>query len=132
MLATFARIAIVIAIGIGIYKFYPRLSPQVKQTLSQPKVLGESIVNPVVNSLNKVLPDQINLPTIKASPNSSSISSSSSNTALNSVLNDVKSKAGDIAQEQFDNLKKEAGKTFCQVIIKKIEQECGLGVTPTP
>lgn len=132
-MAALIRILVIIALGIGVYKFYPRLSPQVKQTLSQPKVLGESIYVPVANSLNKILPDKVNLPTIKPSSNTTTLnSSSSSNAALNSVLNDVKSKAGDIAQEQFNNLKNEAGKTFCQVIIKRIEQECGLTITPTP
>lgn len=126
------RLALVAAAVFGLYKLYPRFKP-VLEPIIKPEVLGAEIIHPAIKTLNEFLPDnfQIPLPSdTAANPDGGQVSGAETTTAVSNVVNtvieDVKKKAGDIAQEQIDAAKQEAGKAFCQVLIEKVKTECGL------
>lgn len=139
MLATLARLALIAAFAFGIWKFYPRLAPAIQPILANPKVFGAEIIGPVIRTINEILPDNLQIPSPRQSDSeggptsnsqvsgaSTSSPNSSDNPNLTNIVDQVKQKAGEIAQDQIEAAKKEAGKAFCQVLIEKVKTECNL------
>lgn len=137
MFASIARLALLAIIALGAWKFYPRLKPAIQPILANPKTLGAEIIDPAIRTINKILPDKIQIPVPTNSDRppeakdgavdgaSTSSPNSSNNPNLTNIVDQVKQKAGEIAQDQIDAAKKEAGKAFCQVLIEKVKTECG-------
>ncbi|MFZ2201900.1 MAG: hypothetical protein WAV56_00735, partial [Microgenomates group bacterium] len=119
----------------GVYKLYPRFKP-VLEPIIKPAVLGAKIIHPAIKTINDFLPDkfQIPLPGNTTGENkaqtpgevSGAATSNAVSNVVNTVIEDVKKKAGEIAADQIDAAKKEAGKAFCQVLIEKVKTECDL------
>ncbi len=135
MFASLARIAILAILAVGGYKLYPRLAPTLGPALKNPQVLGARAAIPIIRTINQILPDNIQLPTPKpaqsapdqtqSSNPSSTNPSTATNAIVNQVIEEVKQKAGEMAQDQIDAAKKEAGKAFCAALLEKIKTECG-------
>lgn len=137
MLASVIRIAILIAAVFGSYKLYPRFKP-VLAPIIKPEVLGAQILHPAIKTINEFLPDNIQIPIPKETDvadenqdvNNGQVSgaTTSNNPVSNvvtTIIEDVKKKAGEVANEQIDAAKTEAGKAFCQVLIERVKTECG-------
>lgn len=132
MFASIARLALVVAAVFGLYKLYPRFKP-ILEPIIKPEVLGAEIIHPAIKTINNFLPDNFQIPIpsdTAANPDGGQVSGAETTTAVSNIVNtaieDVKKKAGDIAQEQIDAAKQEAGKAFCQVLIEKVKTECDL------
>lgn len=131
MLASLARILILITLGFGAYKLYPHYQPLVQKQLDSPNVLGAT-VDPWINSLNQVLPESIQIPRSSAELNPAESQTSFGDTqsgqktpeAIQKIFDEVKVKTGEVAQEQLEVIKKEASKQFCSVLLEKIKNEC--------
>lgn len=127
MFASIVRIALLLAAVFGIYKLYPRFQP-VLEPIIKPEVLGAKIIHPAIKTINGFLPDNFQIPSSRQSDSEGGQvdgAATTANTIVNTIIEDVKKKAGDIAQEQIDAAKQEAGKAFCQVLIEKVRTECG-------
>lgn len=116
MLASLVRIALLVGLVFGGYKIYPRFRPAIEPIL-KPEVLGKQVVRPVVGNLNSLLPDRFQIPTTNTTTNDTTVTSK--------IMSEVKQKASEIADDQIEVIKKEAGKAFCQVLLEKIKSECG-------
>jgi|CXWL01.1.fsa_nt_gi hypothetical protein len=135
MLASIIRIALFAGLLFGGYKLYPKIKPSLEPIIGNPQVLGVELATPIINTINQALPDNLQLPVPKQTNQPSettdangkvkgtNVSNPVSNIA-NTVIEQVKVKAGELAQEQIDSAKKEAGKAFCQVLIEKVKSEC--------
>jgi len=132
MFATIARLAVVAAAVFGVYKLYPHFKPALEPII-KPEVLGAEIIHPAIKTINEYLPDNIQIPLPQPKDNgnnstgqvSGATNSSPAANIVNTVIEDVKKKAGNVAQEQIDAAKAEAGKAFCQVLIERVKTECG-------
>ncbi|MEK7525060.1 MAG: hypothetical protein AAB548_01670 [Patescibacteria group bacterium] len=130
MFASIARLALVVAAVFGVYKLYPRLQPTLEPII-KPEVLGAKIIHPAIKTINDFLPDKFQIPSPRQSDSEggqvdgAATSNNAVSNVVNTVIEDVKKKAGEIAEEQIDAAKKEAGKAFCQVLIEKVKTECG-------
>lgn len=135
MFATIARLALVAAAVFGLYKLYPRLKPALEPII-KPEILGAEIIHPAIKTLNEFLPDNYQIPIpsdTAANPDGGQVSGAETSTnssnlsnLTNTIINSVKQQARELAQEQIDAAKQEAGKAFCQVLIEKVKTECGL------
>lgn len=134
MFASIIRIAILAGLLFGGYKLYPKVKPTLEPIISNSQVLGAELATPIINTINQALPDNLQLPVPKKSDRPSeapkegqvkgtNVSNPVSN-IVNTVMEDVKKKAGELAQEQIDAVKAEAGKAFCQVLIERVKSEC--------
>lgn len=123
MLASLARIALLIGLAFGGYKLYPRLKPVIQPILTNPKVLGAEIATPVIDTVNKILPDNFQVPT-SSRPNETNPTDLSNLT--NTVIDSVKQKATEAAGDQIDAAKKEAGNAFCAALIETVKKQCGI------
>jgi len=139
MFASIIRIALLAGLVFGGYKLYPRLKPALQPFLSNPAVLGTQALDPVIKTVNNVLPENLKIPTNQAKPdlaspdnpaNSSSETNQSISTNLsnltNSVIDEVKQKASEAAQNQIDAVKKETSNAFCTALVETIKKQCGL------
>ena len=136
MFASIIRIALLAGLLFGGYKLYPRVKPALEPIIDNPQVLGRQLAAPLINTINDILPDNLQIPVPKQTDQPSktadasgvvkgtNVSNPVSNIA-NTVVEEVKKKAGELAQEQIDAAKKEAGKAFCQVLIERVKSECG-------
>ncbi len=124
MFAPIARIALLLAAVFGVYKLYPRLKP-VLEPIIKPEVLGAEIIHPAIKTINDFLPDKFQIPLPGGEVSGAATSNAVSN-VVNTVIEDVKKKAGEIAEDQIDAAKAEAGKAFCQVLIEKVKTECAV------
>lgn len=128
MFATVIRLALLAGLVFGAVKFYPQYKPTIDPLLQNSKVLGTETLNPVIKNINEILPGNIKIPTFRRDSQESATSNSNPITdspQIKSLVDSVKQKAGEMAQEQIDAAKKEAGQAFCQVLIEKIKTECG-------
>ncbi len=137
MLASIIRIALLAGLVFGGYKAYPRIKPTLEPIIGNPKVLGLEIAAPIIDTINQALPDNIQIPvpgkpdgSPEAATDTGQISGATTSVnpvsnIANTVMDEVEKKAGELAQEQIDAAKKEAGKAFCQVLIERVKNECG-------
>jgi len=133
MLASLARIGILIGISAAAWIFYPKIKPILQPLLANPQVLGTQAIEPVINKVNDLLPDNIQIPTTKPTTTISNGSNqtttgtpSPTSSILKNVVDEVKQKAADAAQTQIDNVKKETGNAFCAALIETIKKQCGV------
>ncbi len=145
-MTSFLRITLLIALVFVAYKLYPRFKPVIQPALANPQILGAQVATPVIDTVNKILPNNLRIPTLSPqkdtptgsnqsssntnSTNNQSTNSSSNNTPtippLNNIINDVKQKAGEAAQNQIDTVKKETSNAFCTALIETIKKQCGV------
>ena len=127
MFASIIRIALLAGLVFGGYKLYPRFKP-VLESIIKPEALGAQIIHPAIKTINDFLPDNFQIP-LPTADSDGQISGAATNNAVSNVVNtvieDVKKKAGEIAEDQIDAAKREAGKAFCQVLTEKVKTECG-------
>lgn len=127
MLASLLRIAFFAALGFGAYKLYPQYQPMVQKQLENPAILGANVA-PVIDKINDLLPENLQIPTPTPSGTSGDVKGEATTITpppiIQKVIEEVKIKTNEIAQEQLDQIKKEAGQQFCRVLIEKIETEC--------
>jgi len=144
MLASLFRIAVLAGLIATVWITYPKIKPVIQPALANPQILGAKVATPVIDTVNKVLPNNLRIPTLSPQKNtptnsnqgatntnnqSTNNSNSSSNPTippLNNLINDVKQKAGEAAQNQIDAVKKETSNAFCAALIETIKKQCGL------
>ena len=140
MFASIIRIALLAGLVFGGYKLYPHIKPSLQPYLSNPAVLGTQALDPVIKTVNGLLPENLRIPTNKpasdtpnstqakpdlASPDNQSNSTNLSN-LTNTVIDEIKQKAGQAAQNQIDTVKKETSNAFCVALVETIKKQCGL------
>ena len=116
----FIRIAIITLALFGVYKMFPQISGPIDYYVKNPK-FQESVVIPSVNVANKVLPDKLQVPT----PEVMGVSSEYvENSPLKEITDEIASKAGVIAADQIEQIRKAASAQFCSILLEKIKTEC--------
>lgn len=118
----FVRIVIIALAIFGLYKMFPQISKPVDYYIKNPN-FQNSVVAPVVNVANNVLPSKIKIPTPEIMGVSTDYAEGDS--PLKQLTDQVSSKAGELASEQLDQIKKTASDQFCKVLLEKIKNDCG-------
>lgn len=115
------RIAIIILAVFGVYKMFPQISGPVDYYVKNPS-FQNGFVSPAITSMNKVLPDKIQIPT----PQIMGVQTDSlGDSPIKQITDQVSKQASDLAAQQIIQIKKTAADQFCQVLIEKIKTECG-------
>lgn len=118
----FVRIVLIILALFGLYKMFPQISKPVDYYLKNPS-FQKSVVVPAITTANNILPDKIKIPTPQVMGTSTEYVGES---PLKQITDEVSSKAGQIASEQIEQIKKSASDQFCKVLIEKIKTDCGM------
>lgn len=118
----FVRIVLIILALFGLYKMFPQISKPVDYYLNNPS-FQKSVVVPAITTANNILPDKIKIPTPQVMGTSTEYVGES---PLKQITDEVSSKAGQIASEQIEQIKKSASDQFCKVLIEKIKTDCGM------
>src|SRR3989344_8147803 len=130
MFPSFIRIALLAGLVFGGYKLYPRVKPALAPILSNPIILGAETLEPAINKVNDLLPNNIQIPTPKQNSSTPSEESTQnpapSSTVIKDIVDEVKQKAGEAAQDQIDVVKKETGNAFCAALVETIKKQCGI------
>ena len=119
------RLLITALASLGIYKTFPQVSEPVNYYIQNPQ-FQQGIVSPAIKTANSILPSKLQIPTPALVLGESTDSGIS---PLQSLSEEVSKKAAGIAGEQVEQIKKSATGAFCQVLIEKIQSECGLSVS---
>lgn len=125
-MASLFRILTLLAVIFAAYKAYPHFAPEIAKIKENPQVLGETITGPVLGTVNSVLPSYLQIKTKSNNPTDSATDSSTPTNPIvnNEIFTSIKDKASQLANEQVDALKKEAGKQFCAILLERVRQEC--------
>lgn len=118
----FVRIVLITLAVFGLYKMFPQISQPVDYYVKNAK-FQSSVVSPAVNLANSILPSKVQIPTPAVMGTSTEYVSES---PLKQLTDQVSSKAGELATEQLEQIKKTASDQFCKVLLEKVKSDCGL------
>lgn len=125
-MASLIRILLLGGLVFAGFQVYPKFAPEISKIKENPQVLGKTVSGPVLGTINSVLPDYLQIKTNGAPV----VDNNALQNTSNEIFTGIKDKATDLANDQVDALKKEAGKQFCAVLLERVKQECGLTQTP--
>jgi hypothetical protein len=125
-MASLIRILLLGGLVFAGFQIYPKFAPEIQKIKENPQVLGETVSGPVLGTINSVLPDYLQIKS-KSAP---VVDNNALQKTSNEIFTGIKDKATDLANDQVDALKKEAGKQFCAVLLERVKQECNLTQTP--
>ena len=118
----FIRILIISFALFGLYKMFPQVSRFVDYYVKN-KTFQSSVVTPMINTANNILPSKIQIPTPQVMGDATEYIGDS---PIQQLTSQVSSQATALANDQLNQIKKAAADQFCQVLIEKIKTDCGV------
>lgn len=117
----FIRIAILSLALFGTYKMFPQISGPVDYYIKNPE-FQSGVVIPATALANKVLPEKLQIPTIKVMGVATEYSGEP---PLKTITDEISKQAASLAAYQIEQIKKTASDQFCSALMEKIKTECG-------
>jgi len=116
----FIRIVIISLALFGVYKMFPQISKPVDYYIKNPQ-FQSSVIVPAIATVNKVLPEKIQIPT----PNIMGVSTEYTQSPISSITEEISKQAASVAASLVEKSSKAVSDQFCSALLEKIKSECG-------
>ena len=117
----FIRILLISLALFGVYKIFPQISGPVDYYLKNPQFQA-SVVVPVIKGANKILPDKLQLPSIKVMGVNTGYTDEP---PLKTLTDEISKQAASVAAGLVEKSSKAVSDQFCNALLEKIKTECG-------